>query len=349
MTHAIQSLQAQRRIPVNRKSFWSRVGTALALVVLVSSTAHAAQRITVRDSWVPSGLQAGWHWGLEKGIFAKHGIDLAHEDGNGSTTTVQLVGAGKFDVGYTDLSVMAVARGKGVPVISVAGLIKKTSLGVFVPKGSGIKSPKDLEGKEVVYTATSFEAPFMDAFLTAGGTSRDKVSLISVDASSKIATYANGKGMGMVTSIPFGAPYVAKARPSDYILFGDYGLVLPSYGLVVREDTLKSRREAVKALTAAFLESWQAIVDGGEKAIAEAADIMIKRRPDAKLDRDETMASIREHIKYFKTTNTADKPLGYQSDEDWKATIKSLEAAKLVPAGSKPADYYTNALLPGGQ
>jgi NitT/TauT family transport system substrate-binding protein len=41
--------------------------------------------------------------------------------------------------------------------------------------------------------------------------------------------------------------------------------------------------------------------------------------------------------------------LGFQSEDDWKATIKSLEAAKLVPAGSKPSDYYTNALLPGGQ
>ncbi|MDB5839194.1 MAG: hypothetical protein JWQ23_1146, partial [Herminiimonas sp.] len=138
------------------------------LVALTCSTVSAQERFTVRDSWTPSGLQAGWHWGLEKGMFTKAGMTVAHEDGNGSATTVQLVGTGQHDVGYTDLSVMAVARGKGVPVISIGGLIKKTSLGVFVPKGSGIKTPKDLEGKEVIYTATSFEGPFMDSFLRAG-------------------------------------------------------------------------------------------------------------------------------------------------------------------------------------
>ncbi|MDB5797633.1 MAG: NitT/TauT family transport system substrate-binding protein [Paucimonas sp.] len=316
-----------------------------ALLMTASTLVCAQERLTVRDSWTPSGLQAGWHWGLEKGVFSKAGLNLAYEDGNGSTTTVQLVGSGQFDVGYADLSVMAVARGKRVPVVSIGGLINKTSLGVFVPKGSGIKDIKGLEGKEVIYTASSFEGPFIDPLLAAGGTSREKVNMVSVDASAKISTYNAGRGAGMVTSIPFGMPYIARARPSDFILFADYGFVLPSYGLVVREDTLKNKRPALQRLAKAFFQSWTAIVEGGEPAIAEAADIMIKRRPDAKLDREQTMSSIREHIKYFRTANTMGKPLGIQSEEDWKMVIKSLETAKLIPAGSTPQQYFTNDLV----
>ncbi|GAA4332160.1 ABC transporter substrate-binding protein [Pigmentiphaga soli] len=325
-----------------------RIAALLLGLCPLAVPAQQSETFTVRDSWTPSGLQAGWHWGLEKAIFARHGVTVRHEDGNGSTTTVQLVSTGQIDVGYTDLSVMAIARGKGAPIVSIAGLIKKTSLGVFVPKGSGMKTPKDLEGKEVIYTATSFEAPFIDTFLRAGGASRDKVNLVSVDASAKVSTYVNGRGDAMITSLPFGAPYVQGPRPSDTISFGDYGLVLPSYGLVVREQTLKSRREGLRRLTAAFLESWQQIVDGGESAIAEAADIMIRRRPDAKLDRAQTMASIREHIPYFKTEATKSEPLGIQSEQDWKAVIRSLEEAGLIPAGSRPAQYYTNDLIGSG-
>ncbi len=319
---------------------------AAGLLALATATSVQAQeRVTVRDSWTPSGLQAGWHWGLEKGVFAKHGLNVVHEDGNGSSTTVQLIGSGQFDVGYADLSVMAVARGKNVPITSIGGLINKTSLGVFVSKGSGIKTPKDLEGKEVIYTASSFEGPFIDSFLQAGGTNRQKVNMVSVDGSAKISTYVSGRGAGMITSIPFGMPYIAKGRPSDFILFSDYGFVLPSYGLVVREDTLKNKKPTLQKLSKAFFESWQAIIDGGEPAIQEAADIMIKRKPGIKLDRDQTISSIREHIKYFRTPNTTGKPLGFQSEEDWKAVIKSLEAAKLIPAGSKPQQYYTNDLV----
>ncbi len=332
---------------MKRRSFVCKAQfLAAAFVALAATTLHAQEKFTVRDSWTPSGLQAGWHWGIEKGLFAKQGIQVSHEDGNGSTTTAQLVGAGKMDVGYGDLSVMAVARGKGVPIISVGGLIQKTSLGVFVPKGSGLRTPKDLEGKEIIYTATSFEGPFIDPFLRNGGTSREKVNLVSVDAAAKISTYVAGRGAGMITSIPFGAPYIEKGRPSDFIAFGDYGLALPSYGLIVREDTLKSRRAALEKLVAAFYQSWQAIVDGGEPAIAEAADIMSKRRPEAKLVREQTMSSIREHIKYFRTPNTLGKPLGFQSEEDWKAVISSLEAAKLIASGTKPGEYFTNDLIP---
>jgi NitT/TauT family transport system substrate-binding protein len=260
---------------------------------------------------------------------------------------VQLVSTGQMDVGFGDVSVMAVARGKGAPVVSIGGLIKKTSLGVFVPENSGMKTPKDLEGKEVLYTATSFEGPFLDTFLRAGGTSRDKVNLLSVDAAAKISNYANGQGQAMITSIPFGDPYIFKSRPSNYILFADYGLVLPSYGLIVNDDTLKSRGPVLQKLAADFFKAWQQIIDGGEAAYGEAADIIIKRRPDAKLDREQLIVSIREHIKYFKTPATADKPLGFQSEEDWKATLKSLEDAKLIPAGSKPSDYFTNQVFSG--
>ncbi len=327
--------------------FFARCKLLLCVSVLSVSSqlAHSQEQLTVRDSWTPSGLQAAWHWALEKDLFKKNGLDVAYEDGNGSTTTVQLVASSKFDVGFTDLSVMAVGRDKGMPLTSVCGLIRKTSLGVFVPKGSGLKTPKDLEGKEVIYTATSFEAPFIDPFLRAGGTSREKVKLTSVDAAAKVSTYADGHGDGMITSIPYGAPYVNKKRPSDNILFGDYGLVLPSYGLVVREDTLRNMRAAIQKLAAVFRDSWQAIIDGGDKTVAEAADIIIKRRPDAKLDRDTTIELIKDHIPYFYTENTKEKPLCWQSEADWQATIKDMEEAKVVKARTKPTDYFTNDLI----
>lgn len=332
-------LTARRVFPV----IFSVVG------VVLWAGALAQEKVSVRDSWTPTGVQAGWHWGFEKGIFKKHGLDVSYEDGNGSVVTTQLVGAGKIDVGYTDLSVMTIAKEKGMPIKSIAGLMRKTTMGIFVPRGAGIKAIKDLEGKDLIYTATSFEGPFMDAFLRAGGTNREKVNLVSVDAAAKVSTYAGGRGMGMITSIPFGAPQVEKARPSDRILLADYGFVLPSYGLVVREDTIKSRPKMLRQLTAAFLESMQQIIDGGDKAVEEAADIIIKRRPDAKIDRAQTIGMIKAHIPYYYTPNTKGKPLGWQSPKDWEATLKTMAEAKLIKPGAKPGEYFTNEFIAGAQ
>lgn len=323
------------------------VAALTGLSLIFSATAIAADTIKVRDSWTPSGLQSAFYYGQAKGIFAKHGIDMQHEDGNGSGVTVQVVAGKQADIGFTDLSVMAMGLEKGMSVISIAGLLRETTLGVFVPADSAIKRPKDLEGQEVIFTATSFEGPFLDAFFKADGASKEKVNLVSVDAAGKLSIYANGRGMGMITSYPFGAPVVNPQRPSRIIRFADYGLVLPSYGLVVHTDTLKERREVLRRFTAAFLESWQEIMSGHEE---EATDIELKARPEAKLVREMVLGQIKMHIPYFTTKATEGKPLGWQSEEDWQRTIAAFEAASLIKPGAKPSRYFTNELIatPGG-
>ena len=303
-----------------------------------------AETVTVRDSWTPSAFQAGWHCGVAKGLFKAQGIDIVHEDGNGSTTTVSLIGAKKFDIGWGDLSTMAIGRGKGMRVVSVMGLFRKTQLGIFVPAGSGLKTPKDLEGKTVLYTASSVEGPYLEAFFAAGGTAASKIDLVNVDSNAKISAYNAGQGMGVITTIPFGAPLINAARKSDTIEFANYGFVLPSYGMYVNEDTLKEKKETIAKVVRAMTQSWNGIVAPG--GAEECADLMIKQRPDAKLDRAQLVDQIKMHIPYIYTDATKNKPIGYQADSDWAQTVKNLESAKLVPAGSKPTDYFTNEFVP---
>jgi NitT/TauT family transport system substrate-binding protein len=314
-----------------------------AAMIMMGWTVVSAETVTVRDSWTPSALQAGWWYGMGKGLFKEQGIEIDHQDGNGSTTTVSLLGAKKFDIGWGDLSTMAVGRGKGMKVVSVMGLLRKTQLGVFVPADSGLKTPKDLEGKTVLYTATSVEGPYMDAFFEAGGTDRSKIDLVNVDSNAKISAYNAGQGMAVVTTIPFGAPLINAHRKSDTIEFANYGFVLPGYGMYVHEDTLKEKKDTIAKVVNVMIKSWQEIMkEGGAE---ECADIMIKLRPDAKLVRDQLIDQIKLHIPYFYTEATKGKPIGWQAESDWAQTVTNLEGAKLVPDGSKPTDYFTNDLI----
>jgi NitT/TauT family transport system substrate-binding protein len=280
---------------------------------------------------------------MAKGWFADSGIDIQHEDGNGSTTTVPLVATKKFDLGWGDLSTMAIGRGKGMKVTSVMGLLRRTQLGILVPADSGIATPKDLEGKTVLYTATSVEGPYLDAFFKAGGTSRDKVTLVNVDATAKMSAYAAGQGMGVATTIPFGLPLVNPSRPSKAIEFANYGFVLPGYGMYVHEDTLLEKRDLIGKVVQVMIRAWGEIIKPG--GAEEAADLMLKQRPDAKLDRAQAIDQIKQHIPYLYTEATTGKPLGWQALEDWTKTVVNLESAGLIPRGSAPTDYFTNQLI----
>jgi len=317
--------------------------TSILTIAALWPGAASAEKVMVRDSWTPSSLQASWHCGMAKGLFQAKGLEIVHEDGNGSTTTATLIANKSFDIGWGDLSNMAIGRGKGMKLVSVMGLLRKTQLGVFVPESSGIKTPKDLEKRSVLYTATSVEGPYMDAFLAAGGTDRSKIDLVNVDANAKMSSYAAGQGDAVVTTIPFGAPLINPYRKSTAIEFSDYGFVLPGYGMYVHEDTLKTKRETIQKVIDVTREAWAMIIkDGGAE---ECADLLMKQRPDAKLIRDQLIEQLKLQVPYFYTKATEGKPFGWQADDDWSQTVKNLEQAKLIPAGSKPSDYYTNDFI----
>src|SRR5215208_2121924 len=128
---------------------WQGVIIAVFFQALIGGPASAADRIAVRLDWTPWGSHAAIHLASQKGLFAKHGLDVTVDDGNGSVATVQIVGNGEYDVGHASLAPMAIARSKGLPVKAIAGFIRQNDIGLLVPKDSGIKSPADLKGKKI--------------------------------------------------------------------------------------------------------------------------------------------------------------------------------------------------------
>src|SRR2546421_2086087 len=134
-----------------------------ALLLLQAGNAFSqAEKLSVRLDWTPWGSHAPIHLAAQKGWFKQAGLDVEVEDGNGSVTTVQLVGAGKFDVGHASLAPMMIARDKGLEVKAIANFVRKNDIGLLVPRGGAMKGPKDLAGKKIVFTAGSLEAPFLD-------------------------------------------------------------------------------------------------------------------------------------------------------------------------------------------
>jgi len=307
---------------------------------ILTGAAAAAERLRVRLDWLPTSNHLAFHLATEKGWFTSRGLDVQIEDGSGSGVTVQAVGGGRVDIGQASLAVMTTARDKGLPLKSVAGILRRGDLGIVVPEGSGLKSPKDFEGKRVIYTPGSVEAPFLAPFFKG---SLDKVNLIGVDAAAKAPTYLSGRGDAFITLVPSYIPLFKSQRPSEYILFSDFGLPMPSLGLFVTEETLRTRREAVCAFVDAVLQGWRYILDGHE---GEGVDALIKQRPQAGLpSRAILLAMVEAYRPFYDTPATKGRPLGWQAEEDWAQALKVMGDAGVVRKGLRPADFYTNECI----
>lgn len=306
------------------------------------AAADETSMLSLRLDWLSVGYHGPIFLAAEKGWFRRAGLGVTIVDGTGSATTVQLVGTGQFDVGHAALSNMAFARSKGIPVVSIAGLLRKSDLGLMVPNDSSIRSPADLAGKRLVYTAGSLEAPFLDAFLGAGGIKREQVPLLGVDASAKISAYLTGNVEGVFSSAVYVLPLVERQRPSRALLFSDFGLPLPGFGLFASKPVLARKGEAIRKFASIVAGSWGYVADGHED---EAVQAIMAQRPQARLDPTVLRGQLDRAVSFIHTAATETAPMGVQAEADWAAAITVMEKAKTIDPGSKPADYFTNDYL----
>ena len=121
--------------------------------------------VTLMLNWYPYGEHAPFYYGVEKGIFAEHGIDLKIDAGQGSTKTVQAVGSQQVDFGWADTPAVLTNIDKGVKVKSTGVFLQTTPSAVQVFADSGINTPKDLVGKTIAVSAVVATAAFLAAGL----------------------------------------------------------------------------------------------------------------------------------------------------------------------------------------
>src|SRR4026209_716136 len=124
--------------------------TLAALALLAASTvvAPAQDAVTFRLNWYMGGLHVPFYYGKEKGFYKEEGIDLTINEGRGSANTVQVVAAGSDTFGLADSSSVVATAAKGAEIKSVMSLLNSTGFSVVSLAETGIKTPKDLEGKK---------------------------------------------------------------------------------------------------------------------------------------------------------------------------------------------------------
>lgn len=318
----------------------------LGLALLLGGAAWAADdahTLSVRLDWVTSGYHVPFYLALAKGWYQKAGLDVSVEPGNGSNTTIQLVNAGKYDLGEATLSNVAIARSKGMPLKSVASFFRKGDLALMVSDASGVKGPADLKGKKIIYSAASSEGPFLDPFLAKGGLTRDQVTLLNVDPNARISTFANGQADGIFGS-PVGTGVIINAmRPTHNILFADFGLNMPDFGLFTTQEMLKKKADALRKFASITAGAWTYAKAHPDAAVAALMQV----RAGDKLKADIIKKQLIEATNFLYSPDSAGLPIGVQTEKDWTEALATMVAAKAIDAGQagKPADYFTNAYL----
>ena len=210
----------------------------------------------------PSSAVAAVQLGIDKGFFEEQGIDLEMVLGQGSAAQLPALSSGSLQFMLTSPTTPLVATTQGLDIKIVSGYAKNRadivtdSVAVMVPKGSPIKSAKDLEGKTVSVNALGSigDIGIREAVAQDGG-DPDKVTFVQLGFPEVPAQLESGQIDAGMAGPPFMQQILSAggAVASDFIQLAHLGgaeLVIAASG-----DFVESDPETVKKFDAALAET----------------------------------------------------------------------------------------------
>lgn len=301
-------------------------------------------KVDLMLNWYPYGEHAPFYYGLEKGIFEEHGIDLNIQAGQGSTKTAQAVGQDRVDFGWADAPAVLSNIDKGVGIKSLGVFLQTTPSAVQVFADSGIESPQDLKGKTIAVSAGDAPTTAFPMYLDAVGLSDDDVKQQNLDPAGKISAMLAGKVDGLIGFAHDQGPTVAEKSGKEvrYLRYSDAGLNFYSNGLIASDATIKDDPDLVREMVAATSEAFSAASEDPDAAVKS----MVGKDPQMPVE-SVLNDQWNETIKVLSTDSTEGKAPGTNDAADWENTLKVLSEAGLIEEGGKVDDYYDDSFAPG--
>lgn len=265
----------------------------------------------------------------EKGYFAEQGLEVEILHSNAGQH-LQLLLAGDVDITTADApSVLKRRADPDVPIRAIALFGQSGQTAFATLESSGIRSPKDWEGKTFGYKGSQ-PAEYL-ALLSAAGVDRSKIREVRVGFDPRVLSEGQVDVLAVFRSnepdtlARIGHP-VRVFRPDD---FG-----VPTLGLtyIATTETIADNSDVVERFVKATMRAFAFVLENEE----ETLDIVMTFAPQE--DREHQRFMLREELLNAEGPVTQANGLGAMTDEQWQALYDQLLEFEAL---TRPFDYRT--------
>ncbi|MBL8672006.1 MAG: ABC transporter substrate-binding protein [Alphaproteobacteria bacterium] len=314
---------------------------AAAACAVAAPPAAAADAVSLRFNWYLGGLHVPYYLGKENGYFKAEGIDITLNEGRGSANTVQVVAAGSDTFGMADAGSLMLLASKGADVKAVMSLLNTSGFSVISLAETGIKTPKDLEGKKLAVTAGDALTQLFPAFVKHNKLDMAKISLVQVDPAGKVVSVLEKKADALLGGIDDQYFLIeAKGAKPAGLRFADNGANTVGMTILAKDETIKAKPDMVRRFVKASIRSWEAAKKDPDAAVAAA----LKTKPD--LNKESTKKQLVMDISLLPSPATKGKPIGWGAASDWEATKKLLAEYRDLKTDKPATAFFTNDFVP---
>jgi NitT/TauT family transport system substrate-binding protein len=335
-----------KRSATSRRDLLAITGAAALSDMLSSRRARAADKVVLRTNWIFYGSHGIFLLGVDDDLYAKSGIDADVKQGNGSGNAVQLVANKDSTFAYASSVTMMTLAAKGAPVISVCTIDAQGTDAVLANPDSGIKTFKDLEGKQVMTTAGAGVNTLFPVACKNAGVDIDKIKIVNVAESALVPSYLQGLAPAILGGIDDKPAEIEASggKPPIALTYARYGVAQPGYSIVAHRDMVNSNPDLVKRFVGATLASVKAAQANPDAAVAAVLKAQ-GGTPDEK-QRVQNRKVLDVTLSILISPKNTEKRLGLNVPDDWQSALDLLKTYQGLQA-DKPASYfYTNEFVP---
>jgi NitT/TauT family transport system substrate-binding protein len=321
-------------------------GLAAAVVALAMGMGSAAAQTPIKFTldWVFQGPTSPFLVALDKGYYKAEGLDVTMDPGQGSAGAVQRVATGAYQIGFADVNstIEYNAKNPGKEVLCVFMVYDFAPFGVYALKKSGIKVPKDLNGKKL--GAPVFDASFrlFPAFAKLNGIA--KWEHVNLTPQLRERSLVQGS-VDFISGHYFSSMLDLRANGVKFddivaMRYVDFGMDVYSNGIVISPEMAKNEK-AVKGFIAATLKGFKDVIADNKVGI----DAALKKDPliDPALETERLQIALQTNIltPYVKANGMGDvDPVRFEK------AVKQVSEAFGLPVTPAVDKVFTNKYLP---
>jgi len=314
---------------MNVRNALAGAAIAAGLLGLVVPAEAANKPVTLVLEW--TGIQPqhfGFWLAKERGWYGAEGLDVTVKGSGGSAQAMQIVVGGQAEFGNVAASSLVQAAGKSeVPLRMVAVFGQRDSLSMAYFESSGIKQPKDLEGRKLGMVPGSMAHILWPSFAKATGIDVAKVQIVNWDFRSYYGIFG-AKQVDASGNFTLGSTgqwlFKQKGETVRQFVLSDY-LPLLGSGIAVRTDMLQNDPDTIRRFVRATQRAWTYLATEPKKAVPEAASIVKKEfdeTPAANIIAEYAYEMVPDRMV---SAETKGKPMGWSNPADWEKMIALLK------------------------